>query len=56
MKISDMKVECVDIKTLVPYAKNTRVHGKRNLDAIKKSLEAFGQTKPIIVRKETREI
>ena len=39
MKISDMKVECVDIKTLVPYAKNTRIHGKRNLEAIKKSLK-----------------
>ena len=39
MKISDMKVECVDLKTLVPDAKNTRVHGKRNLDAIKKSLK-----------------
>ena len=56
MKISDMKVECVDIKTLVPYAKNTRIHGKRNLEAIKKSLEAFGQTKPLVVRKATNEI
>ena len=56
MKLSEMKIDTVKVEDLHPYAKNTRIHGKRNLDAIKKSLDAFGQTKPIVVRRETMEI
>ena len=51
-----MKIDTVKVEDLHPYSKNTRIHGKRNLDAIKKSLEAFGQTKPIVVRRESMEI
>lgn len=56
MKLSEMKIDTVKVEDLHPYSKNTRIHGKRNLDAIKKSLDAFGQTKPIVVRRETMEI
>lgn len=56
MKVSEMKIETVKMEDLHPYAKNTRIHGKRNLEAIKTSLEAFGQTKPIVVRRATMEI
>ena len=56
MKLSEMKIDTVRVEDLKPYAKNTRIHGKRNLEAIKKSLEAFGQTKPLVVRKATNEI
>ncbi len=51
-----MKIDTIKVEDLKPYARNTRIHGKRNLEAIKKSLDAFGQTKPIVVRKETHEI
>ena len=51
-----MKIDTIKVEDLKPYAKNTRIHGKRNLEAIKKSLSAFGQTKPIVVRKATNEI
>lgn len=51
-----MTVQKAKVDSLIPYDKNVRIHTKRNLDAIKKSLNAFGQTKPIVVRKETREI
>ena len=56
MKLSEMKIESVKVEDLKPYAKNTRIHGKRNLEAIKKSLEAFGQYKPIVVKSDTHEI
>ena len=56
MKLAEMKIERVKVEDLKPYERNTRVHNKRNLEAIKKSLDAFGQTKPIVVRRETMEI
>lgn len=56
MKLSEMKIDTIKVEDLKPYAKNTRIHGKRNLEAIKKSLAAFGQTKPIVVRRATNEI
>lgn len=54
--LENMKIEVARIDSLVPYKQNVRIHTKRNLDAIKNSLKEFGQTKPIVVRKETREI
>jgi ParB-like chromosome segregation protein Spo0J len=44
MKTFDAKLE-----DLVTDDSNVRRHGKRNIDAIKASLERFGQQKPIVV-------
>ncbi len=44
-----MKHERVKCASLKPDPKNARKHSARNLDAIKKSLERFGQQKPIVV-------
>lgn len=44
-----MKIERVDIKTLLPDPSNVRKHSPKNLDAIKGSLKKFGQQKPIVV-------
>lgn len=44
-----MRTERAAIGSLRPDPKNARKHGSRNLQAIKKSLQAFGQQKPIIV-------
>ena len=38
-----MKVETVAIKTLKPDPANVRQHPARNIDAIKASLQRFGQ-------------
>lgn len=43
----------VAIETLVPDPANARLHGDKNLDAIKASLRTFGQVKPVVVREET---
>lgn len=43
-----MKIEQTDIADLSPDPDNARLHDKKNLDAIKASLEAFGQRKPIV--------
>jgi len=47
-----MKIETRPIKTLTPDPQNARKHDQRNLDAIKASLDKFGQRKPIVVTPE----
>jgi len=44
-----LKVEIRDISTLKLDPKNVRRHDNKNLDAIKGSLEEFGQQKPIVI-------
>lgn len=51
-----MKIERIALDKLVPYEKNVKIHTKRNIETIKNSLREFGQTKPIVVRRETMEI
>lgn len=46
----------VPIDSLIPDPLNARQHPERNQQAIKESLIAYGQVKPIIVSKETRHI
>ena len=48
-----MKTETVSIKDLKPDPKNARKHPDPNLNAIKLSLETYGQRKPIVVNKRT---
>ena len=42
----------VKIASLVPDPENARVHGDRNMAAIKASLKLYGQMKPIVVRQQ----
>jgi len=51
-------METVKIKVdeLTEFPNNVRIHTKRNLDTIKKSLTEFGQVKPILVQKSTNYI
>ncbi len=44
-----MKTQLVEIKTLKEDPANVRRHDDRNISAIKKSLNRFGQQKPIVV-------
>jgi len=44
-----MKLETVTIESLKLDPNNARKHSKRNLEAIAKSLNRFGQRKPIVV-------
>ena len=43
----------VDINSVKPDPRNARQHPTRNIDTIKKSLEAYGQRKPIVVNQNT---
>jgi ParB-like chromosome segregation protein Spo0J len=47
-----MKPESIDPHELRFNESNARAHGERNLRAIMKSLQEFGQQKPIIVSRE----
>jgi ParB-like chromosome segregation protein Spo0J len=44
-----MKTETVPIESISPDPANARSHSERNLEAIRDSLRAFGQQKPIVV-------
>ena len=44
-----MKIEQRAVNSLTPDPQNARKHDQRNLDAIKASLEKFGQRKPIVI-------
>lgn len=43
----------VPVDSLTPDPKNARRHSQRNLEAIDKSLDSFGQVKPIVVWHDT---
>lgn len=51
--ILDESIEQVDIDSLIPYAKNPRVG---DVSALAESLRVNGQYRPLVVRKDTREI
>ena len=46
------KYELVDVHELKYDPKNSRHHSKESIDAIKKSLQTFGQQKPIVVNSQ----
>lgn len=48
-----MQVVKFKLDELIQHPRNVRVHGQKNLQALKKSLNEFGQTKPILVQKST---
>ena len=44
-----MQVKEEEVQRLTQDQENSRSHDRKNLDAIKQSLEAFGQQKPIVI-------
>jgi len=52
----DLEPLLVEVSGLTQDPDNARRHGARNLDAIKASLEEFGQQKPIVVVAGTGEV
>jgi len=51
-----VRIETKPIKEIIEDPENAREHGARNLEAIEKSLAAFGQQKPIVINKEGKVI
>jgi len=49
----DLAKLATPIDELKPDPRNARTHDKRNLDAIRASLEQFGQVKPIVVQRSS---
>jgi len=47
-----MRVEQLDTKTLVPYARNAKLHNERQVQAIAGSIQAFGFNNPVLIDKE----
>ncbi len=56
MIIESLKKLAVPIDSLVSDPQNSRVHPPRNLEALRNSLQYYGQRKPIIVRRENNRI
>ncbi len=45
----ELNVEIIPIDDLTLDANNARSHSKKNIDAIAKSLQTFGQRKPVVI-------
>lgn len=45
--MSELRIEYIDINKITPYENNARKHQKADVEAIKKSIEAFGMNDPI---------
>lgn len=48
----ELNVEIIPIDDLMLDANNARSHNKKNIDAIAKSLQTFGQRKPVVITKD----
>lgn len=51
-----MNVERVTLESLNEAARNPRQHNEKNLEAIRVSLDRFGQVEPLVVRRANREV
>jgi len=49
----ELKVELVDIDTLISDPDNVRIHNDRNRDAVRRSLKQFGIRKPVVAHAKT---
>ncbi len=45
-----LRIETIDINSVEPHPQNARLHDEQNIQAIAKSLGAFGQRTPIVLR------
>ena len=55
-KHAKLEITRLPLDAVKPWEGNARVHTKRNLEALRKSLSEFGQYKPIVVQKSTMRI
>jgi len=51
MSASQLSVTYEEIQNLVPYARNARVHSKRQIRQIAESIRTFGFTNPVLVNR-----
>jgi hypothetical protein len=51
-KKEDIKVEHVDIETLIPYARNAKLHSETQVAAIAGSIREFGFCNPVLIDKD----
>jgi hypothetical protein len=47
-----MRIEQLDTKVLIPYARNARLHSERQIQAIAGSVQTFGFNNPVLIDKE----
>lgn len=52
----DLQSLAVPVSELVPARRNARQHAERDLEVLAASLEKFGQRKPIVAKRDTREV
>ena len=46
----------VNINQITPFHDNCKIHNRKNIESIKKSIQLFGQYKPLIVSLRTKQI
>lgn len=51
-----MRIDKIEISDLRPYERNARVHGERNMAAIRSSLHIYGQVEPLVVQRSSNTV
>lgn len=46
------KIENVEVRKLIPYANNAKIHGKKQLEKLKESINEFGFLTPCLIDKD----
>ena len=49
--MSELHIEYLDVKSLVPYARNARTHSRKQIRQIADSIKQFGFTNPLLIDK-----
>jgi ParB-like chromosome segregation protein Spo0J len=50
--LSELKIEYISIKDLIPYARNSRTHSDLQIAQIAASMQEFGWTNPVLIDKD----
>lgn len=46
------RIEDVDVQKLIPYANNAKIHGKKQIEKLKESIQEFGFLTPCLIDKD----
>lgn len=49
IKVTDLKIEKIKISDLKPWANNARIHSKKQIKQLTKSISEFGFTNPVLI-------
>jgi ParB-like chromosome segregation protein Spo0J len=50
--VNEMKIQNIDIKSIMPYKGNAKKHDKRQINNVAESIKQFGFVQPIVIDRD----